>query len=73
MPVSAEVISELFPNYTPEKRAERTANIKATGQTMHPAMRRVFEHYQNVLHGEPEPKKRKKPTTERPFVKRYKN
>ena len=73
MPVSTEVITELFPNYTPEKRAERTANIKATGQTMHPAMRRVFEYYQNVLHGgEPEPKKRKKAHTERPFVKRYK-
>lgn len=66
MPVSAEVVGELFPNYTPEKKAERAVNIKATGQTMHPAMRRVFEHYQNVLHGEPEPKKRKKA----PFVKK---
>jgi hypothetical protein len=59
----------LFPHYTPEKKSERALSIKATGKQMHPSTRHVFEHYQNLLHGEPPSKKRKK-APERSFNKK---
>jgi hypothetical protein len=61
MPMSQENMAQLFPKFTTEAISARASAIKKTSDTMHPATRHLFEHYQNMQHGElPKPKKRKR-------------
>lgn len=68
LPLGQEHMAQLFPNFTEQKIKERTTAIKRSAGTMHPATRHLFEHYQNMQHGEPpQPKKRKRePSTGKP-------
>lgn len=52
-PMSQDVVAKLFPNHTTSKINERGSTIRKVGIGMNPCTRRVFEHYQQVLHGEP--------------------
>ena len=52
-PLAPETVAKLFPNHTPAKVSERGSTIRKVGSAMNPCTRRVFEHYQQVLHGEP--------------------
>jgi hypothetical protein len=65
MPLPSDVMAQLFPSRTAEQISSRTASIRAIGSKMNPSTRLVFEHYQNMLHGEPAPKKRKRGGNER--------
>jgi hypothetical protein len=67
MPIDEENMAQLFPNHTNDKIKERAAAISRAGSVMHPATRRVFEHFQTLLHGDPpQSKKRKRETGEPP-------
>jgi hypothetical protein len=59
--LAPETVAKLFPNHTPAKISERGSTIRKVGSGMNPCTRCVFEHYQHVLHGEPEPTKKRKP------------
>jgi hypothetical protein len=60
MPLPPDVLAQLFPSHTAEKISSRTASIRLVGSKMNPATRLVFEHYQNMLHGEPTTAKKRK-------------
>lgn len=60
MPIDDENMAQLFPNFTKSKINDRATAIARSGSAMHPATRSVFEHYQNILHGDPSASKKRK-------------